>query len=121
MRKRTLPIALALAASLVALLVLVTVAPGPGGGTAHASSTPGSQAVVCKAAMDKLTSTEDTVNGEYRLGRLHPLFFLGIGGRPDEWILEYERRSVLFQQAFDYATTTCPEFAPFTGPLQGHL
>ena len=120
MRNRTLPIALALTAALVALFTLVTVAPGPSG-TAHASTTPDAQAVVCEAAMDKLTSTEDTVNGEYRLGRLHPMFFLGLASRPDEWMLEYERRTSLFEQAFDHAASTCPSFAPFTGPSQEHL
>jgi len=111
-----------LAASLVTLVAvaLVAVVAGPGD-VANASTTPDTQAVVCKAAMDKLTSAEDTVNGDYRLGRLHPLFFLGIGGRPDEWVLEYQRRVSLFERAFDHATTTCPQFAPFTGPLQGHL
>ena len=118
MRKRTLPIALALTAAVVALFALVTVVSV---GTAHASTTPAAQAVVCEAAMDKLTATEDTVNGDYRLGRLHPLFFLGLASRPDEWMLEYERRLTLFEQAFDHAASTCPNFAPYTGPLQGHL
>jgi len=121
MRKRTLPIALALAASLLALFAVALVPGLAGGSVAHASTTPGAQAVVCKAAMDKLTSTEDTVDGQYRLGRLHPMFFLGLASRPDEWMLEYERRLNLFEEAFNHAASTCSHFAPFTGPLQGHL
>jgi hypothetical protein len=121
MKTPALTPALALVVALfAAALFAVSGVPGLGG-TAHASSTPDSQAAICQAALDKLTSSEQTVNGDYRLGRLHPLFFLGIGGRPDEWVLEYERRVSLFETAFDHAAATCPHFAPYTGPLQGHL
>ncbi len=119
MKTRTLTPALALTAAVFALFAVALV---PGlSGTVAASSTPDSQAAICQTALDKLTSSEATVVGEYRLGRLHPLFFLGIGGRPDEWVLEYERRVSLFETAFDHVAASCPHFAPYTGPLPGHL
>ncbi len=109
---RTIVISLALAAALAALA---------SAGTVAASSTPDSQAAICQTALDKLTGIENTVVGEFRVGRLHPLFTLGVASRPDEWVLEYERRVTLFQAAFDHSAESCPQFAPYTGPLPGHL
>jgi hypothetical protein len=117
MKTRTLTPALALVAAVVAVALFILMTES----TVAASSTPDSQAAICQTALDKLTSSEQSVNGDYRLGRLHPLFFLGIGGRPDEWVLEYERRVNLFKLAFEHAAASCPHFAPFTGPLPGHL
>ena len=120
MTPRTLAIAAALpallaAAALLALASLLAV------DTAAASTTPDSQATVCQKALDRLTTSEESVIGDYRIGRLHPMFFLGVASRPDEWVLEYERRVTLFDNAFEHAADLCPHFAPYTGPLPGHL
>ena len=50
-----------------------------------------------------------------------PLFFLGVASRPDEWVIEYERRVSFFAAAIGFALEECPNFAPFSGPSPGHL
>ena len=90
-------------------------------GEGEASTAPDSQGAICQAALEEVMASDEDVSARYSMGSMHPIFLIGRGNRPDEWVIDFHRRVAVLEASFRQAAEDCPHFAPFTGQLHGHL
>ena len=91
------------------------------GGEVRASIMPDSQAAICPAAIDRISAVGGDLSDSETVSRMLRTLLLRVGSRPDRRSFRVYPPVDFFTAAIFYAAAECPNFAPYNGPLPGHL